>query len=69
MSREDWEAAQEAEEAAFYRECEWKRIERTLSVLYVRQRLEGDSVLLRQRVDRLERLQQALCGSPEQLSA
>ncbi|MFF0161802.1 hypothetical protein ACFYRY_30320 [Streptomyces sp. NPDC005263] len=69
MSREDWEAAQEAEEAAFYREVEWKRIARTLEALYGAVRAGEGTEYTRQRVSRLEALQQALMGFPEALAA
>ncbi|OEJ39026.1 hypothetical protein AR457_23150 [Streptomyces agglomeratus] len=59
---------QDPNEAAWYREVEFRRITRTLDGLYDRQRAEGDSVLLRQRVGRLEALQQALMGFPAALS-
>jgi hypothetical protein len=69
MSREDWEAAQEAEEARFYREVEWKRIARTLEALYGAVRAGDGSVRTRERIGRLEALQQALMGFPEALAA
>ncbi|MDH6214669.1 hypothetical protein [Streptomyces pseudovenezuelae] len=69
MSREDWEAAQEVEEAAFYREVEWKRIARTLEALYGAVRAGDVSARTRERIGRLEALQQALMGFPEALAA
>lgn len=69
MSREDWEAAQEAEEAAFYREVEWKRIARTLEALYAAVVAGDSSTYTRQRIARLEALQQALMGFPGALAA
>ncbi|WP_405544233.1 hypothetical protein OG590_17395 [Streptomyces goshikiensis] len=63
MSREEW-AAQEAEEAAWFRECEWQRIARRLEVLYAAQ-LAGDrSRYIGERVTRLEAVQAALQGFP-----
>ncbi|MDW6062923.1 hypothetical protein SAZ11_39090 [Streptomyces sp. FXJ1.4098] len=58
----------DAEELAWYRECEWRRITRMLEALYVRQTTEGESILLRQHMGRLEALQQALMGFPESLA-
>lgn len=68
MSREDWEAAQEAEEAAFYREVEWKRITRTLEGLYGAVRAGDGSTITRERIGRLEALLAALQGFPEALA-
>ncbi|MFJ8929095.1 hypothetical protein ACIRLA_21205 [Streptomyces sp. NPDC102364] len=58
----------EEQEAALYRECEFKRLERTLNGLYARQVAEGPSVLLRQRTQRLEAIMAALQGHPEALA-
>ncbi|WP_158708304.1 hypothetical protein [Streptomyces sp. NRRL S-455] len=68
MSRAAREAAQEAEEAAWFRQVEWQRIERTLNGLYARQLAEGGSVLLRQRIKRLEALLATLQGHPGALA-
>ncbi|MFJ8929096.1 hypothetical protein ACIRLA_21210 [Streptomyces sp. NPDC102364] len=54
---------------ALERELEFKRVSRRLEALYAAQTTGDDSTLTRQRVDRLERLAQALCGFPERLSA
>lgn len=66
--RAEWQAQQDADDAAWHRELEWKVIERTLNALYARLRIEGDSVLLRQRIGRYEALQACLLGSPEALA-
>ncbi|MFC9225814.1 hypothetical protein ACFT8W_34665 [Streptomyces hygroscopicus] len=58
----------DTEELAWYRECEWQRITRALEALYARQTTEGESVILRQRIGRLEALQQALMGFPGALA-
>ncbi|UXY27498.1 hypothetical protein [Streptomyces sp. HUAS TT20] len=50
------------------RALEWRRITRTLGALYAAQTAGDDSVYTRQRIDRLERLQAALCGFPEALA-
>ncbi|MET9411317.1 hypothetical protein ABZX90_37075 [Streptomyces sp. NPDC002935] len=65
-------AQQEAEynerEAEMLRLLEWKRIEKTLAGLY-RARYAGDkTILTAQRIDRFERLQQCLLGSPAALA-
>ncbi|MGW0987918.1 hypothetical protein ACWD46_17065 [Streptomyces sp. NPDC002486] len=69
MSREQWEAAQEAEEAAWFRQVEWQRITRQLEALYGAVRDGDGRVLTRERIGRLEALQQALMGFPEALAA
>ncbi|WP_199546222.1 hypothetical protein [Streptomyces sp. N35] len=65
MTREQWDA----EEAAWYREIEFLSVQRRLHALYAAQTAGDDTTLTRQKIDRLERLTQALCGSPEQLGA
>ncbi|MET7746755.1 hypothetical protein [Streptomyces sp. NPDC005385] len=72
MTREERLAEFEAEhaewEAELLRLMEWKAIEKTLAGLY-RARYAGDmTVLTAQRIDRFERLQQALLGSPAALA-
>ncbi|MFD6818835.1 hypothetical protein ACFWC5_00500 [Streptomyces sp. NPDC060085] len=72
MTREQRIAQLEAEhqewEAEMLRLMEWKRIEKTLAGLY-RARYAGDkTVLTAQRIDRFERLQQCLLGSPQALA-
>ncbi|GAA5704472.1 hypothetical protein AQJ43_23540 [Streptomyces avermitilis] len=69
MTREQWETTQEAAEAAWFRKAEWQRITRQLEALYGAMRAGDTSVYTRQRIGRLEALQQALCGFPEQLAA
>jgi hypothetical protein len=69
MTRAEFEARQEAEEAAWFREVEWKRITRQLEALYGAVRAGDGSVRTRERIGRLEALQQALMGFPEALAA
>ncbi|MET7916090.1 hypothetical protein ABZU45_09120 [Streptomyces avermitilis] len=67
--REQWETAQEAAEAAWFREVEWRYITRQLEALYGAVWAGDTSAYTRERIGRLEALQQALCGFPEQLAA
>ncbi|MFF5649511.1 hypothetical protein ACFY8N_13885 [Streptomyces collinus] len=69
VTREEFLAAAEAETAAWEREFEFRAISRQLDKLYERQAAGDVSAYVAQRVDRLERVQQALCGHPEQLAA
>lgn len=69
MPREQWEAAQEAKEAAWFREIEWRRITRQLESLYVAVRAGDGSAYTRQRIGRLEALQAALQGFPAALAS
>ncbi|MFD3834779.1 hypothetical protein ACFWWC_00750 [Streptomyces sp. NPDC058642] len=48
---------------------EWKHIARKLEGCYKAMWAGDDSILLRQRIERLEALQAALCGTPERLAA
>jgi hypothetical protein len=57
------------DEEGHYRAAEFRRLTRTLDGLYAAQAGGDDSILTRQRVDRMERLAQALCGFPARLSA
>ncbi|MER6531589.1 hypothetical protein [Streptomyces sp. NPDC001508] len=72
MTREQriaqWQAQQDADEAAFRTELEYRRITRRLDALYAALRAGDDSVLTRQRIARLEALQQAFMGFPEALA-
>ncbi|MFG2884251.1 hypothetical protein ACGFYV_18465 [Streptomyces sp. NPDC048297] len=56
MTREEYAAQCDAEEVAFNRELEWKRIARTLEALYGAVRAGDSSVYTRQRITRLEAL-------------
>jgi hypothetical protein len=47
---------------------EWRRIARKLDALYAAMAAGNDSVLARQRIERLEALQAAFCGFPEALA-
>ena len=67
--RAKWEAEQEAQEAAWFRQVEWQRITRQLEALYGAVRAGDGSVYTRQRIRRLEALQAALQGFPEALAA
>jgi hypothetical protein len=69
MTRAEFEAQCEAEEAAFLRELEWRHITRRLEALYGAVRAGDGSVRTRERIGRLEALQQALMGFPEALAA
>lgn len=69
MTRAEFEARQEAEEAAWFRQVEWQRITRQLEALYGAVRAGDGSVRTRERIGRLEALQQALMGFPEALAA
>ncbi|MFJ3226481.1 hypothetical protein ACIPJS_24490 [Streptomyces sp. NPDC086783] len=69
MTREEFIAQCEAEEALFLRELEWRHITRQLEALYAAQAAGDDTTRTRQRIGRLEALQQALCGFPEALAA
>ncbi|MFD3623248.1 hypothetical protein [Streptomyces sp. NPDC058698] len=59
----------EADDAELCRLAEWRCIARRLDALYADQAAGNDSVLIRQRIRRLEALQMALCGSPEAMAA
>ncbi|MFE2261392.1 hypothetical protein [Streptomyces griseosporeus] len=54
---------------AEYRDLEFQYVTARLNVLYARVRAGEDSAVLRERIARLEALQQALCGFPEALAA
>ncbi|MFE7954284.1 hypothetical protein [Streptomyces sp. NPDC057413] len=54
---------------AEYRDLEFAYVTARLNVLYARVRAGEDSAVLRERIARLEALQQALCGFPEALAA
>jgi hypothetical protein len=69
MTRTEYEAQCEAEEAAWERELEWRHITRQLEALYGAVRAGDDSAYTRQRIGRLEALQAALQGFPEALAA
>lgn len=69
MTRTEFEAQCEAEEAAFLRELEWRHITRQLEALYDAVRAGEGTEYTRQRIRRLEALQAALQGFPEALSA
>ncbi|MGW0814964.1 hypothetical protein ACWD00_17180 [Streptomyces viridiviolaceus] len=69
MAGEFFNRYQDLDEDAQYRAVEFRRVTRVLDSLYAAQAGGDDSILTRQRIDRLERLTQALCGFPEQLSA
>jgi hypothetical protein len=69
MTREEWAPAQEAEEAAWFRELEWRRTTRRLEALYAAQRAGDGSTYTRQRVSRLEAVQAALQGFPGALAS
>jgi hypothetical protein len=69
-----WEGQRESETRRYLGEAEervaeWRRITRRLDALYAAQAAGDETVLTRQRIARLEALQAALCGFPEQLSA
>ncbi|MFE7838380.1 hypothetical protein ACFU53_20680 [Streptomyces sp. NPDC057474] len=55
-------------EATLLRKAEWRAIDAKLTALLRRQHDGDTSELTRQRVQRLEALQAALCGSPEALA-
>ncbi|GLV74975.1 hypothetical protein Shyhy02_29750 [Streptomyces hygroscopicus subsp. hygroscopicus] len=69
MTRDQYAAQCEAEEAACERELEWRHITRQLEALYGAVRAGDGSVYTRQRIGRLEALQAALQGFPEALAA
>lgn len=69
MTRAEFEAQCEAEEAAFLRELEWRQITRKLEALYGAVRAGEGTEYTRQRIRRLEALQAALQGFPEALAA
>ncbi|OKK02736.1 hypothetical protein AMK26_24440 [Streptomyces sp. CB03234] len=69
MTRAEFEAQCEAEEAAFLRELEWRHITRQLEALYGAVRAGNGTEHIRQRIRRLEALQAALQGFPEALAA
>ncbi|WP_409470769.1 hypothetical protein [Streptomyces sp. HC307] len=56
------------EDPALERQIEMRRITRKLDALYAAQAAGDSSVLTRQRVERLEALQQALMGFPAALA-
>ena len=68
MTREEFDAQCQADEAELLRLFEWKQIEKALSALYRARHAGDDSMLTRQRIDRWERLQQAFLGAPEALA-
>lgn len=68
-----WEGQREHETRRYLGEqeervIEWRRIARRLEVLYATQANGDDTTLTRQRIERLEALQQALTGFPEALT-
>ncbi|MER7900607.1 hypothetical protein ABTX62_32135 [Streptomyces sp. NPDC096046] len=67
--RAQWQADQDAKEAAWERELEWQQITRKLESLYGAVKAGDGSVRTRERIGRLEALQQALMGFPEALAA
>ncbi|MFE4577335.1 hypothetical protein [Streptomyces chartreusis] len=73
MTREQriaqWQAKQDADEAALRTEVEYRHITRRLDALYAAQRAGDDTVLTRQRIGRLEALQQAFMGQPQALTS
>ncbi|MEU6391062.1 hypothetical protein [Streptomyces sp. NPDC046939] len=69
MTREEFRAQCDAEEAAFNRELEWRQITRKLEALYGAVRAGDSTAYTRQRITRLEALQQALMGFPGALTA
>ncbi|MFE3382534.1 hypothetical protein [Streptomyces anulatus] len=69
MTREEFQSQCDAEEAALMRLAEWKHIARTLEALYGAVRAGDSSTHTRQRIGRLEALQQALMGFPGALAA
>ncbi|MFE9050375.1 hypothetical protein [Streptomyces rubiginosohelvolus] len=68
MTRAEFEAQCKAEEAAWFREVEWRHITRQLEALYGAVKAGDGSEYTRQRVGRLEALQQALMGFPAALA-
>lgn len=68
MTKEQFLAQCDADEASMLREAEWHQIDRQLTALYRAVRAGDDSVRTQQRVTRLEALQAALCGFPEALA-
>ncbi|MEU0249276.1 hypothetical protein ABZ192_34140 [Streptomyces sp. NPDC006235] len=73
MSREqrvaEFQAQQDAADAAWERELEWRQTSRRLDALYDAQTAGDRSTYTQQRIARLEAVQAALCGFPEQLAA
>ncbi|MGW7712694.1 hypothetical protein ACWGKK_00060 [Streptomyces chartreusis] len=69
MTREQRLNQWEADEAAWVREVEYLTISRRLDGLYAARSAGDRSVYLAQRIDRTERLLQAMLGFPEQLAA
>ncbi|MGV2916367.1 hypothetical protein [Streptomyces alfalfae] len=67
--RAQWQAEQDAKEAAWERELEWRQITRKLEALYGAVRAGEGTEYSRQRIRRLEALQAALQGFPEALAA
>lgn len=67
--REQYRVNLEADEAARLRETEWRLITRRLDALYTAQASGDDSILTRQRIQRMEALQAALMGHPEAMAA
>ncbi|MGW6791782.1 hypothetical protein [Streptomyces chartreusis] len=65
MTREQFDAS----DAAWNREVEYLTISRRLDRLYAARSAGDTTVYLAQRIDRTERLMQALMGFPEQLAA
>ncbi len=68
MTRAEFEARCEAEEALYLRQLEWSHISRQLDAAYAAMRDGDDSFLTRQRVGRLEALLAVLQGHPEALA-
>ncbi|MFG2902406.1 hypothetical protein ACGFZH_35645 [Streptomyces zaomyceticus] len=68
MTLTKYQAQCEAEEAAWFRQVEWQRIARQLEALYGAQTAGDGSAYTRQRIGRLEALQQALMGFPAALA-
>lgn len=69
MTSEERRAKLDADEAELCRLAEWRLIARRLDALYAAQVAGDDSVLIRQRIARLEALQMALMGHPEAMAA
>ncbi|MFE9381111.1 hypothetical protein [Streptomyces sp. NPDC006855] len=62
MTRAEFQAQCEAEQAEYLRKLEWSHITHQLEALYGAQAAGDSSGYTRQRITRLEALQQALMG-------
>ncbi|WP_406717907.1 hypothetical protein OHA53_19665 [Streptomyces althioticus] len=69
MTSEERRAKLAADEAELCRLAEWRLIARRLDALYAAQIAGDDSILTRQRIQRMEALQMALMGHPEAMAA